>query len=174
MTIITIKNLQYAEFASEETHCYQATIYVDGNRFCKGQNDGHGGCDNYWSIAGDEPAHVLATQIAALDAKIKVERADDWKTEERPDGSEYSFGPDFEWMVGDAIAEALILKDMKADFRRHWIFTKPGKDGLFTIKNHKETAHLIPDHMEKKYPGAVILNNLPIDEALVIFRAKGA
>lgn len=44
-TKITLKNVKYAEFASEETHCYSASVYFDGKRVGQVKNDGHGGCD---------------------------------------------------------------------------------------------------------------------------------
>jgi hypothetical protein len=44
---VTIKNLKYAAFASQETSCFEATIYVDGKRFCTARNEGHGGPDSY-------------------------------------------------------------------------------------------------------------------------------
>ena len=48
--VIEIKNLKVAEFASEETTCYEATVYVDGARFCIGSNQGHGGDDSFDAI----------------------------------------------------------------------------------------------------------------------------
>ncbi len=47
---IILKNLKYAAFASEETSCFSATVYVDGKRLCTARNDGHGGCDSYDSL----------------------------------------------------------------------------------------------------------------------------
>lgn len=43
---IELKNVKFSEFASEETNCFAADLYVDGKKigFCK--NDGHGG--NTW------------------------------------------------------------------------------------------------------------------------------
>jgi hypothetical protein len=40
---ITLKNLKISKFMSEETTCFQATIYVDGKKAGMAQNDGHGG-----------------------------------------------------------------------------------------------------------------------------------
>ena len=45
MTKIELKNIKYAAFASEETNCYEATLYVDGKRFAIVSNSGHGGAD---------------------------------------------------------------------------------------------------------------------------------
>jgi hypothetical protein len=43
---IELKNVKHSEFASHETNCYQATIYIDGKRVGTVENDGHGGCDS--------------------------------------------------------------------------------------------------------------------------------
>ncbi len=41
---VTLKNLKICNFASEETICFQATVYVDGKKAGTAQNDGKGGC----------------------------------------------------------------------------------------------------------------------------------
>jgi hypothetical protein len=48
---IELKNVKFSEFASEETNCFAADLYVDGKKvgFCK--NDGHGG--NTWVYNSD-------------------------------------------------------------------------------------------------------------------------
>ena len=41
---IKLKNLKVIKCMSEETTCFQATVYVDGKKAGTAQNDGHGGC----------------------------------------------------------------------------------------------------------------------------------
>ena len=43
---ITLKNLKVAKFMSQETTCFQATVYVDGKKAGTAENEGHGGCTN--------------------------------------------------------------------------------------------------------------------------------
>lgn len=93
--IITLKNLKHAEFASQETHCFEATVYVDGVKFCKASNEGHGGENSYWrdwkvpvgkinvevSTFGkddtetveldDSPTAILYREIAAVGKRIE-------------------------------------------------------------------------------------------------------
>ena len=38
-----IKKIKVCKWASEETHCYQATLYRDGVPIIEVSNDGHGG-----------------------------------------------------------------------------------------------------------------------------------
>ena len=45
--VITLTGIKHTAWASEETHCYQATLYVDGEKWGQVGNDGHGGCDYF-------------------------------------------------------------------------------------------------------------------------------
>lgn len=42
---LELKAIKHSEFASQETHCYQANLYLDGKKVATVGNDGHGGCD---------------------------------------------------------------------------------------------------------------------------------
>ena len=42
---LELKSIKHTAWASEETHCYQANLYVDGKPVAVVSNDGHGGCD---------------------------------------------------------------------------------------------------------------------------------
>jgi hypothetical protein len=44
---ITLKNVKIAAFASQETTCFEATLYIDGRRAAVVANDGGGGCNRY-------------------------------------------------------------------------------------------------------------------------------
>lgn len=44
---LTVKNYKLCEWASEETDCYTASLYLNGKRIGTAKNDGHGGCDFY-------------------------------------------------------------------------------------------------------------------------------
>ena len=61
---IEIKNVKYSAFTSQETHCFQATVYVDGKKAFITGNDGHGGCDYYDSCKGGvENPHDKVNEI---------------------------------------------------------------------------------------------------------------
>lgn len=53
---LTVKNYKIAEWASEETDCYTASLYLDGKRIGTAQNDGHGGADFYDFVSPDAKA----------------------------------------------------------------------------------------------------------------------
>jgi len=51
---IELKNIKHAEFASHETNCFSASVYVDGVRAFTAENDGRGGCDFYHALPGKQ------------------------------------------------------------------------------------------------------------------------
>lgn len=44
---VELKSVKTCKWASDETECFNAVIYVDGQRAGTVENDGHGGCNNY-------------------------------------------------------------------------------------------------------------------------------
>lgn len=53
-TRITLKRLKVADFASEETLCFEATVLLDGLPIAEARNGGHGGVTILRSINGAE------------------------------------------------------------------------------------------------------------------------
>jgi hypothetical protein len=43
---VELKNVKYSAFASQETHCFEATVYIDGKRVGTVSNEGYGGPDS--------------------------------------------------------------------------------------------------------------------------------
>ena len=44
---LTVKNYKRVEWASEETECFQASLYLDGKRIGSADNEGRGGPNHY-------------------------------------------------------------------------------------------------------------------------------
>lgn len=221
---ITLKNLKYAAFASQETACFAATVYVDGKRLCTARNEGHGGGDSYDALSGPDGfatgeeagaarrwleaeinrigglANPMAVDdhdktgtdveekivkygerevtqrdvITVTDVDGKVHKRDSIPTEDwmrRTNGvTKYAV---FECLVGDALNVALATKDMKSAMSKKWLFTVGDEEGIFQIKRQKgERPDMAEEELVKKYPGAKLLNGLPHEEALAIWRAN--
>lgn len=60
---ITLKNLKVADFASEETMCFSATVVFDGTPIAEARNDGHGGSTFLHALKGKA---ALLTQAEAF------------------------------------------------------------------------------------------------------------
>lgn len=64
---ITLKNFKHAAFASQETYCFEATVYIDGKKAGRASNEGHGGCT---FVHLDETFRHLDTPENDLDGKV--------------------------------------------------------------------------------------------------------
>ena len=154
-TIVTIKNLKYSEFMSQETHCFEGTVYVDGERFCYARNDGHGGCDSYDPINRTDN---LWESIEALNKKLRAERADEFKTHKRGDGSTFEIGPDFECLVCDAVTDALYLRDAKRCMGRKWLWLKPDGKVYECNRQKGQDPKVMQELLDKREPGSKLFH----------------
>jgi len=62
---ITLKSLKVADFASEETLCFTATVLFDGKPFATASNDGHGGSTRLLALGGERDRFTEAQAFAA-------------------------------------------------------------------------------------------------------------
>lgn len=121
---IEIKNVKHSEFASQETHCFQATIYLDGKRFAQVENDGHGGCDNVYPIPGaklkgkewrdklDAVEAELGKEIIPFDGDTYVNDAGIERS------STFTLTNSLELVVGNLVNKWLQDKEIKTILRR--------------------------------------------------------
>ncbi len=104
---VTLKNVKHAKFASEETECFEATVYFDGKRVGTCGNDGHGGC-NRWSFdRRSDTGGKLYEELAAYAASLPPEPYD------LGEGRTGSIQPDADSLVDTALADWLTERDLK-------------------------------------------------------------
>jgi hypothetical protein len=161
---IELKNIKHAEFASQETNCYEATIYINGKREGLVSNDGQGGCDNVtpWQLAQeiDEYAKTLPPVVCEwIDPKT---------------GEPFVLEQTHETIFGDILTSWLMSKDLKRLMSKRIVFVK--EDG-----NIYETKAMPPielkvnlnqTRLQEILKAKTILNLLPFDKALTIYRGN--
>jgi hypothetical protein len=64
---IELKAIKYSDFASHETNCYTAKIYIDGRLFALVSNDGRGGSDDVYP-----PNNARREDIASWRKRLMV------------------------------------------------------------------------------------------------------
>ncbi|MBS3912696.1 MAG: hypothetical protein KGZ70_12895 [Hydrogenophaga sp.] len=64
---VTLKNLKHSEFASQETPCFEATVYVDGKRVGKAFNDGQGSAHRYDPFSIEKTLNEIAATLPPMD-----------------------------------------------------------------------------------------------------------
>jgi len=138
---IELKNIKYAAFASQETSCYEATIYIDGKKVGTVENAGHGGCDHI---------HPRAVE----------QRINEW-------AAPY----DAETIFGDLLTTWLHERELKRVMSRRILFCREGhmmETGVHSAAELK--ARLGQGDLAVKLGAEVILNLLPFAGASAIYR----
>jgi hypothetical protein len=163
---ITLKNVKHSGFASHETSCFQADVYVDGKKAGRAENDGHGGMT---LISPRELAEKLNAHGRTLPKKVSNIK----------DGSEpggfFTYEQTGETLVGDLLVEWLIQRDVKKAMKTRVLFTIAGKGGIFQTKplnTASMEASLKDPKLAEKLKAETILNLLPLDEATKIYRMR--
>lgn len=148
---IELKSVKYAAFASQETNCYSAALWIDGVKIGTVENDGHGGCDSFWG-----------------DQKV-FDKANAWCKANLPKWDSYDGEPmdtDLEMHCGTLLTQWLCRRDLKRLMAKKVVFQMTG--GIYEIA-HKGRLDDTITRMKVKYPDAKILNTMAFDDALKVF-----
>jgi hypothetical protein len=157
---VELRNVKHAQFASEETDCFEAAVYIDGVKTGTVSNDGHGGCNRY------EPHDLVVTleAIALQGPRIKT----DCMTK----GQFLELDPDADTLIGEKLNAWLQERDFKRLIKRVVIKLPTDKPGEFRIvgtKALKPTPEVLAS-IARQYPTATILNAMPYADALHMYR----
>jgi len=136
---IELRNVTYNARLSEETPAFAATVYVDGKKRGEAKNDGHGGMTMIYPQALQDEIDAYAKTLPQVEA---------YGEHLQPDG---------DMVIGDLLADHLTRKDLKRLLARKTLFVREGK--LYSLKTKGA----------KPKDAAMVLNDLPFDEALGVF-----
>ena len=161
---IELKNITHAEFASQETNCYEATIYINGKREGLVSNDGQGGCDNVtpWQLAQEIDAY----------AKTLPPVVCEWIDPKT--GEPFVLEQTHETIFGELLNEWLHAKDLKKALSKRILYQR--EDGkIYETKAMPPIelkVHLNQTRLVEILKAKAILNLLPFDKALTIYRSN--
>lgn len=164
--VIELRKFHFAEFASEETNCYSAEVWVNGRPGFHASNEGHGGSDHYQPLAYTDKGRAdMDTAMAAIKAYC------DARGTTTSHGIELEY--DAELFIGDAVEEMLRQRERQKIVRKTKDMVVMIEDGQ--ILRSKKVApdrmlHAIA-HFQTKYPKAIILNGKPEAEQIAILKA---
>lgn len=147
---IELKKVSYSKALSQETSAYAAEVWVDGKKRGNVRNQGHGGGDmiHPYDLAREIEAYAKTLPpIPASEGTFNMEL---------PMSAELIFG--------DLLEKHLLAKDLKSALKRKVLFTMD--DGkLYQVKAGARPSN----------PRVVkILNDLPFEEALTLYKTAGA
>lgn len=158
---IELKNLKHSDFASQETYCFEASVYVDGKKAGTVSNQGCGGCHSYHPN----------TLYSLLKAEADKLPPHEWRLNEEV----LTIQPDADTLISELVTEALQAKDLKSGMRRRILFVGDN-DEIFETKPVEAAvlaAQLKRADIYERLKTKTILNLLPFPEALSIY-IKGA
>ena len=168
-TPITLKNIKFSAWASEETHCFQATIYMDGERAMKVSNEGHGGPNQYYHTSGQSHQEFMEQFNRAIGIGTDYVRCKESKEEWEEWINELAGTSELlDWLVNDLMNEHFILKEMRTKMKKTTFYYNPKEKAIFLFK-HKPTPEAL-DYFRKKNPDVLFLNELPEAEACYYWR----
>ena len=164
---ITLKNLKHAAYASQETHCFNATIYLDDERAFKVSNEGAGGPNEYFPYQRQGERDFQSSYRYVSDA------ARDWVKETDPDFYDLIKDDDddwasLDWVVTHLINEHLLLKHMRDIMKRKVVFLDRDDSKVYTI-TEKPTPDKI-DYLRRQHPKWQLFNDIGEDERLALWR----
>lgn len=160
---IELRNIKYAAFASEETSCFEATIYVDGIKAGRASNQGHGG-------PTDIDPHQLSERLDAYGATLpQVDLGEEL-------GDRRMMTQDGEWIVDQLLGAWLTERDLKRVLGRKILYVNDGK--VFETKSYPKSklGQLLaePVKVRTALKSEQVLNLMPFAEALEIYKGIGA
>ncbi|TVS08238.1 MAG: hypothetical protein EA417_23180 [Gammaproteobacteria bacterium] len=194
---IEIRNLKTAAFASQETLCFSARVYVDGKPFCEARNEGSGGPNMFQRIPrGPEQLNSAIREIAlrlrpnSVALSVDASRANEaagltpavlgWEAwvKAREDGRVViTHWEAFELAVDQAVSKALCVRDLKRSLKTRILLTREGQTGVFQTKAMKpQELHraLRAEGLEQRLGAKQVLNLLPFEQALAIYQKQAA
>tara|TARA_R100001129_G_scaffold34674_2_gene23575 strand:- start:628 stop:1131 length:504 start_codon:yes stop_codon:yes gene_type:complete len=162
---IELKNIKHFESMSEETLCFNASLYVDGRKVGAVSNRGHGGCHEY-----------------GFDMKTQQE-LNRWCEENLPKWSmddDQEYETDLELHISNLVAHFLDTKYIKKLLKNNVVVMddtcEEGECFLYKFSQYK---HLQRDELirrvvernsnDERLVNPIVLNTLSLDEAKHIF-----
>ena len=161
--IISLKNVKYAAFLSEETSAFTATVFVDGVRFGTAENSGKGGAT---IVRADKGGYAAEKE---LNERIKATYPKG-KFPEEYGGGEYE--RNLENVIDDALGDYLALKDYQKKIKNQIVYVKEGK-AYAMPKKFKPTLEMIDRFLKAPAAlGALVLNTMQDqDQAFDLYKA---
>lgn len=163
---IEVKNITHYARGSEGTPCYNATVYINGKRAVEVSNDGRGGMDR------QSAWHENGFNLREIDAWCVKEFGQ--RTWEHG-GETYTTDLDLEHYCHDELFKHLDVKFLKRTMKKSVMFFKDKshiKEGEYSEVKFKNDYGGAIAYVKDNFPTCIILNDMPLEKALEIFRGK--
>jgi len=167
---LEVKNISHYARGSEETPCYNATVYINGKKAIEVSNDGHGGMDrqdSYPEVLDFHPTKRIVTLANEWCVKTFGQGSFDFMSDGEKETCTYDI--DLEHHCHDELYKWLDTKILKKDLKKQYLFVEKGQLMGYK-KKANETDTAFKHFFEKNHPNEKCLNFLPFDDALKLFK----
>ena len=159
---LEVKNISHYARGSEETPCYNATVYINGKRSIEVSNDGRGGCD-------------MQHAYPSIEERCLVQQANEWCVEKfgqhtwEHGGKTYSTDNDLEHVCHQALYDWLDSKTLKKDLNTKFLCQEEKE--IFAYKKPKGyDEDEFKSVLRNRHPKAKCLNFMPFEDALKLYK----
>ena len=165
---VELKNLKHSEFASHETNCFEATIWLNGKRAFFAQNDGHGGADYYAPLENQDRSEFNGLLNDLINHCLTLPK---WGSEF---GGEDSMDVTPEILIGNIVNEMLDAKKLKKSLKKKVLFVN--ENGIYQTgyRGSRKVDQNLIDMVKDENPDCIVLNCLAFSEALGLYRGSHA
>jgi|TARA_X000001388_G_scaffold64884_1_gene51197 hypothetical protein len=167
---LEVKNISHYARGSEETPCYNATVYINGKRSIEVSNDGRGGMD-------------MQHAYPSIEDRCLVQQANEWCVEKfgqhtwEHGGKTYSTDNDLEHVCHQALYDWLDSKELKKQLKTKYLCVDKDdtEDKEFLVAWKRKGNHTddwFKNFLKDQQPHMVdkCLNFLPFNKALELFK----
>jgi len=161
--ISSIRNLP-----SHETHCFEATVWINGKRAFYARNDGGGGADLYAPLENQDRGEFNGLLNDLINHCLTLPK---W-------GSEFGGKDDMdvtpEIMIRNIINEMLDAKKLKKALKAKVLFVN--ENGIYQTgyRGSRKVDQNLIDMVKDENPDCIVLNCLAFSEALDLYRGNYA
>ncbi len=138
---------------SEETHCFQAVVYIDGQRASVVENNGRGGCDCWHERDAQDRVEAYARTLPPFI------------------NGDNPLPMCAEILIGTLLNDHIRAQALKRALTQRIVFTRDG-GGVYETRTmpRDALARMLADpQINEKLNAAQILNNLPFAVALDLY-----
>ena len=139
---IELKAVKYSDFASHETHCYNAKIYIDGKAFAEVNNDGRGGCDDVYPLNNHRREDIASWRKRLQVIEAHLAKTDIVTTIKNPDGTFWTYPNNLESECAELMNQYHQKNEVKKILRRV-SYLKPDGNLYQLLAKYKPTPATI-------------------------------
>lgn len=150
---ITLGSININKALSAETTCFYALVYVDGKPAFVAENRGTGGC-NLCGPIGNTPDDWAQSRRL-------IEEAQKWARE----STKEDFEP-LDLLIAQLLDQHEVTRILKAGMKNKIMMIESGELMELKLAKGREVNPAIIAEAKNRYKDAVILNGLPLEEAV--------